>query len=67
MAVDALEDLLLRVGRLADDLPEVARLDLDQVLVGESGVIVLGARADPAHRRPRPDGGPDGWSCAGLA
>ncbi|WP_185077995.1 bifunctional acetate--CoA ligase family protein/GNAT family N-acetyltransferase [Nonomuraea jabiensis] len=59
VAVDALEDLLVRVGRLANDLPEVARLDLDQVLVGESGVIVLGARATlrtPAG--PRLDGGP---------
>ncbi|MFG6191450.1 GNAT family N-acetyltransferase [Nonomuraea sp. JJY05] len=59
VAVDALEDLLVRVGRLAHDLPEVARLDLDQVLVGESGVIVLGARATlrtPAG--PRLDGGP---------
>ncbi|MEV4020092.1 GNAT family N-acetyltransferase [Nonomuraea angiospora] len=59
VAVDALEDLLVRVGRLAHDLPEVARLDLDQVLVGESGVILLGARATlrtPAG--PRLDGGP---------
>ncbi|MFB9626024.1 bifunctional acetate--CoA ligase family protein/GNAT family N-acetyltransferase [Nonomuraea helvata] len=59
VAVEALEDLLVRVGRLAGDLPEVARLDLDQVLVGESNVIILGARATlrtPAG--PRLDGGP---------
>ncbi|MEU8105547.1 bifunctional GNAT family N-acetyltransferase/acetate--CoA ligase family protein [Nonomuraea muscovyensis] len=59
VAVDALEDLLVRVGRLAGDLPELARLDLDQVLVGESDVIVLGARArlcTPAG--PRLDAGP---------
>ncbi|WP_237105715.1 bifunctional GNAT family N-acetyltransferase/acetate--CoA ligase family protein [Nonomuraea sp. MG754425] len=59
VAVDALEDLLVRVGRLAHDLPEVARLDLDQVLVGESRVMVLGARAilrTPAG--PRLDVGP---------
>ncbi|MEU6709859.1 GNAT family N-acetyltransferase [Nonomuraea sp. NPDC046802] len=59
VAVDALEDLLVRVGRLANDLPEVARLDLDQVLVGESDVMILGARATlrtPAG--PRLDGGP---------
>ncbi|QFY14770.1 GNAT family N-acetyltransferase [Nonomuraea phyllanthi] len=59
VAVDALEDLLVRVGRLAGDLPEVARLDLDQVLVGESNAIILGARATlrtPAG--PRLDGGP---------
>lgn len=59
VAVDALEDLLIRLGRLADDLPEVARLTLDPVLVGESGVIVLGARAVlRSHEGPRPDGGP---------
>ncbi|WP_246080398.1 bifunctional GNAT family N-acetyltransferase/acetate--CoA ligase family protein [Nonomuraea mesophila] len=59
VAVDALEDLLVRVGRLANDLPELARLDLDQVLVGESHVMILGARATlrtPAG--PRLDGGP---------
>ncbi|MGP3912147.1 bifunctional acetate--CoA ligase family protein/GNAT family N-acetyltransferase [Nonomuraea sp. 10N515B] len=59
VAVDALEELLVRVGRLANDLPEVARLDLDQVLVGESDAMILGARATlrtPAG--PRLDGGP---------
>ncbi|RSN04241.1 GNAT family N-acetyltransferase [Nonomuraea sp. WAC 01424] len=59
VAVPALEELLVRVGRLANDLPEVACLDLDQVLVGESEVLVLGARATlrtPAG--PRLDGGP---------
>ena len=58
VAVDALEDLLVRVGRLSHDLPEVARLDLDQVLVGESAVVILSARATlrtPAG--PRLDGG----------
>ncbi|NUR88708.1 MAG: GNAT family N-acetyltransferase, partial [Nonomuraea sp.] len=59
VAVDALEDLLVRVSRLANDLPEVARLDLDQVLVGESGVIVLSARAKIRPQpTPRPDRGP---------
>ncbi len=59
VAVDALEDLLVRVGSLADALPEVARMDLDHVLVGESEVIVLGARAvlRPVEG-PRPDVGP---------
>ncbi|WP_051753202.1 bifunctional GNAT family N-acetyltransferase/acetate--CoA ligase family protein [Streptosporangium amethystogenes] len=59
VAVEALEDLLIRLGRLADDLPEVARLTLDPVLVGESGVTVLGARAVlRSHEGPRPDDGP---------
>jgi hypothetical protein len=59
VAVGALEDLLVRVGSLADALPDVARMDLDHVLVGESEVIVLGARAvlKPVEG-PRPDVGP---------
>jgi acyl-CoA synthetase (NDP forming)/GNAT superfamily N-acetyltransferase len=40
----ALEDLLLRASRLADDLPEVARLDLEPVLAGPAGAVVRGAR-----------------------
>ncbi|GII27610.1 bifunctional acetate--CoA ligase family protein/GNAT family N-acetyltransferase [Planotetraspora mira] len=57
--VGALNDLLVRVGLLADALPEVVRMDLDPVLVGTSGVVVLGARAvlRPASAL-RPDGGP---------
>ncbi|MEV7013516.1 bifunctional GNAT family N-acetyltransferase/acetate--CoA ligase family protein [Streptosporangium sp. NPDC051022] len=59
VAVEALRELLVRVGRLADDLPEVARLDLDPVLVGESEVIVLGARAVLSSMQgPRVDAGP---------
>jgi acyl-CoA synthetase (NDP forming)/RimJ/RimL family protein N-acetyltransferase len=49
----ALEDLLLRASRLADDLPEVARLDLEPVLAGPAGAVVLGARlrlAGPSGR-----------------
>ncbi|MFC0042186.1 GNAT family N-acetyltransferase [Actinomadura rayongensis] len=38
--VAALETLLLRASRLADDLPEVARLDLSPVLAGASGTVV---------------------------
>ncbi|WP_084963826.1 bifunctional GNAT family N-acetyltransferase/acetate--CoA ligase family protein [Thermoactinospora rubra] len=59
VAVGELEDLLVRVGRLAHDLPEVARLELDQVLVGESEVVVLASRAVlRTPQAPRPDAGP---------
>ena len=57
--VAALEDLLLRVGRLADDLPELAELALNPVLVGPSGLAVLEAAARVAPpAAARPDAGP---------
>jgi acyl-CoA synthetase (NDP forming)/GNAT superfamily N-acetyltransferase len=58
----AVEDLLLRLGRLAEELPEVAELDLNPVLAGPDGVVVVdaklrlapvGAEPDPALRRLR--------------
>ncbi|NEK85650.1 GNAT family N-acetyltransferase [Blastococcus saxobsidens] len=67
--VAALEDLLLRVARLADDLPEVLRLSLEPVIVGPAepwhggrslvvagGTALVGpptARVDPGPRRMR--------------
>ena len=57
---DALRDLLLRVSRLAEDLPEVLALELNPVLVGGTGLSVLSAavtvgpptaRVDPGPRR----------------
>jgi acyl-CoA synthetase (NDP forming)/RimJ/RimL family protein N-acetyltransferase len=56
--VHALEDLLLRVSRLADDLREVASLELNPVLVGARGLTVLDAEATVRRPGPRPDHGP---------
>jgi len=42
--IAAMEDLLLRVGRLADELPEVAELDLNPVIAGPEGVVAVDAR-----------------------
>ena len=39
--VEALEDLLLRIGRLAEELPEVAELDCNPVIVSPTGVTVV--------------------------
>jgi acyl-CoA synthetase (NDP forming)/GNAT superfamily N-acetyltransferase len=50
--VAALERLLLRASRLSDDLPEVARLDLE-VVARASGAVVRNARLWPA-RQPGP-------------
>ena len=42
--LDALEDLALRLNRLAVDLPEVRSLVLDPILAGPDGVAVSGSR-----------------------
>ena len=53
--VAALEDVLHRVARLTDDLPEVSRVVLQPVLVGTRGVSVVGARAAVAPPPSRSD------------
>ncbi|HSC73061.1 MAG TPA: GNAT family N-acetyltransferase [Gaiellaceae bacterium] len=42
--VAAVADLLLRVGQLADDLPEVAELDLNPVIAAPQGAVAVDAR-----------------------
>jgi acyl-CoA synthetase (NDP forming)/RimJ/RimL family protein N-acetyltransferase len=54
----ALEELLLRIGRLADDLPEVAELELNPVIAAPDGVSVLGAAVRVAVPSARLDVGP---------
>ena len=39
-----LADLLLRVARLAEDLPEVTDLELSPVIAGPDGTAVMNAR-----------------------
>jgi acyl-CoA synthetase (NDP forming) len=53
--VKAVEDLLHRVSRMADDLPELAGIELNPVLVGETGVAVVNAAARLSRPAPRPD------------
>jgi hypothetical protein len=43
--IEALEDLVVRLGRLSDELPQMARLDLSPVIVSVRGLAVLGASA----------------------
>lgn len=50
--VAAVEDLLVRLGRLADDLPEVAEIDLNPVIVHQNGIAVVDAKV---RIRPRDD------------
>ncbi|MGY1744967.1 bifunctional acetate--CoA ligase family protein/GNAT family N-acetyltransferase [Blastococcus sp. SYSU D00695] len=63
--VTALEDLLLRVARLADDLPEVLTLRLDPVIVGPAqpwhggrSLVIAGASARVGRPTARVDTGP---------
>jgi acyl-CoA synthetase (NDP forming) len=51
-AAAALADLLLRVSRLADDLPEITELELSPVIAGPAGARVASARVriGPAQR-----------------
>ncbi|WP_406211241.1 GNAT family N-acetyltransferase [Kitasatospora sp. NBC_01560] len=63
-AVDtaALEEVLLRVSRLVDDLPEVASVDLEPVVVAPHGLAILGARVRIAPLPVRSDLGPRAMS-----
>jgi acyl-CoA synthetase (NDP forming)/GNAT superfamily N-acetyltransferase len=49
----ALRELLLRVSRLADDLPEITELDLSPVIVRADGAAVVDARIRAAPEAPR--------------
>jgi acyl-CoA synthetase (NDP forming) len=49
----ALADVLLRVSRLADELPEVAELDLNPVLATPGGAQVTDARIRVRPAQPR--------------
>ncbi len=49
----ALADLLLRVSRLADDLPEVAELDLNPVIARSDGVHAVDVRVRVVAAAPR--------------
>jgi acyl-CoA synthetase (NDP forming) len=57
VAVELLEDLLLRVGRLADDVPEIAKLSLNPVIVADHRLAVLSAEIQLGQPA-RPDIGP---------
>jgi len=51
--LDTLRELLLRVSRLADDLPEVSELDLSPVIARPHGVFAIDARIKVAPCPPQ--------------
>jgi acyl-CoA synthetase (NDP forming)/RimJ/RimL family protein N-acetyltransferase len=56
--LDALADLILRVGQLADTHPQVDRLELNPVLARPDGLSVLHAGVHAGTSTARPDTGP---------
>ena len=54
----ALADLLIRVGRLIDDFPQVRHLELNPVLARPDGLDVLQATVHIGQQAARPDTGP---------
>ncbi|HCT81462.1 MAG TPA: GNAT family N-acetyltransferase [Micromonosporaceae bacterium] len=56
--VSALEELLVRIGQLADEVPGLRRVTLNPVLAHASGWTVLQASGLLEEAAPRPDSGP---------
>jgi acyl-CoA synthetase (NDP forming) len=48
----ALVDLVVRLGRLAEDLPQVAELDLNPILAGPTGCVAVDARVRVRAQQP---------------
>jgi acetyl coenzyme A synthetase (ADP forming)-like protein len=55
--VGALEDLLLRVGLLADEIPEVQELDCNPVVVRPDGVVAIDVKIHLARTPAHPGAG----------
>jgi acyl-CoA synthetase (NDP forming) len=53
--VAALEDLLVRLGRLAADLPELVEADCNPVVATPTGAVVVDARVRVRGDAPEPD------------
>ena len=51
----ALEEVLMRVAQLAGDLPELAELELNPLIVSEARACAAGATARLADWQPRPE------------
>jgi acyl-CoA synthetase (NDP forming)/GNAT superfamily N-acetyltransferase len=51
--VDALRDVLMRVSRLADDIPEISELDLNPVIARPDGAVAVDARIRVITQAPR--------------
>ena len=52
--VRALGDAILRVGALVEDLPQIAELDLNPIVVHTGGATIVDARVRVAATEPEP-------------
>jgi acetyl coenzyme A synthetase (ADP forming)-like protein len=52
--VDSIEDVLLRIGRLAEDLPEIAELDCNPLVASTDAVVALDVKVRVAPHPSRP-------------
>jgi len=52
--VGSLEDVLLRVSAMAEDIPQIAELDCNPLVVHETGSVILDARVRVSAVEPRP-------------
>lgn len=50
--VDALKDIILRVSALVEDIPEIAEMDLNPVMLMENGAYVVDARVKVSETKP---------------
>ena len=55
VAVPVLEDLLVRVARLAEDLPEIVELDLNPVMASPTGAVAVDVALRLTPAAPGPD------------
>jgi len=51
--LDALRDVLMRVSRLADDIPEICELDLNPVIARPDGAVAVDSRMKVVPQAPR--------------
>lgn len=54
-AREAVASLLFRLGRLAEELPDVADVELDPILISEQGAAITDARIRIARFEPHPE------------
>jgi len=50
----ALEDIIVRIGAMAEDLPQITELDCNPIIVSDQGAAIVDARVRVAPEALRP-------------